>query len=143
MIYSSFIRLRKDGSVYGTIIGDLPNKSNSRRLFGGISIKSQGALDFVKKVKIAALFIGNLYPLEGATNQTMAKRGIPFLVLTARVYGKDFMRDLDVELLPDALEAAGVIKNDRAIRQKHYYWELDTKNPRTEFEIGFLSTSTK
>jgi len=55
----------------------------------------------------------------------------------AYVYGESCMRDLDLELLPDALQHAGLINNDRAIRGKFYWWELEKENTRVVFEVGY------
>lgn len=131
---------REGEVVRGVLHGELPTKSNQRRIFRGISIKSQKALDFTERVKVVASYcIGQVgHPFIGATSRQDLKRGMRLLYLKATVYGDSFQRDLDVELLPDALQHAGVINNDRSIRQKFYWWELETQNPRVEFEIGYI-----
>ena len=131
-----FIREHRDGTIAGVIYGDLPNKSNSRRLFNGRSIKSQAALDFVERVCLSAGLIKA--PLVGATNKKDFLKGIPFIELSVHVHADSFKRDLDCELIPDALQKAGVVKNDRAIREKHLWWTFDEKNPRIEFEIRLI-----
>lgn len=133
---------REGEVIRGVLHGELPTKSNQRRIFNGRSIKSQKALDFTERVKIVArAFAGRIgHPLVGATNVQDLRRGRQLLYLSAMVYGESFLRDLDVELLPDALQHAGVINNDRAIRRKFYWWMLEPKNPRIVFEIGYFKT---
>ena len=44
-------------------------------------------------------------------------------------------QDLDCELIFDLLQKAYVIRNDRYIREKHTFAEVDAKNPRCEITI--------
>lgn len=43
--------------------------------------------------------------------------------------------DLSVELVKDCIEAAGVIKNDRYVREEHLYGFVDKENPRTKIQL--------
>jgi hypothetical protein len=131
----SFIERRGPEEIGGVIYGGLSNKSNSRRIFNGISIKAEAALDFVDKVKILGRAVRARGQMRGATSEKDVKAGLRTLVLSAVVYGASWRRDLDVELLPDALQEAGVINNDRSIREKHYWWRLDKGLPRIEFTV--------
>jgi len=40
----------------------------------------------------------------------------------------------------DALQAAGVVENDRDIFESHYIKALDAKNPRVELVVGQMET---
>lgn len=131
----SEIRRVSATEISGILYGEVANKSNNRRIFNGISIKSEKALDFVDKVKICGRDIRAKGGLRGATSRKDIQAGLRPLVLSAVIYGASWRRDLDAELLPDALQAAGVIGNDRAIREKHYWWRDDPSNPRIEFSI--------
>lgn len=131
------------GAIIGTIHGILPNKSNSRRLVKIAGqprlIKSREALEYEERFRIAVL--GSSLPQEplvGATTLEDVKKGVPFLFLRANVFGESLMRDLDCELVPDLLQKFDVVKNDRAIRLKHYEWALDRENPRIEFIVGIM-----
>jgi hypothetical protein len=137
------------GAIAGVIYGALPNKSNSRKI-GAIGrgssarpilMKDPKAMTFGKRFAAVVMIyqgaLGRDLPLVGATSMKDLSKGRKLLSLTATVHG-NFERDLDVELLPDLLQANGLINNDRAIRRKHYDWRPDTINPRVEFEIGFL-----
>lgn len=128
-------------SISGVLHGVLPNKSNGRRIVRGMSIKSQLAIDFVECVKCVASYSRFGKRLDGATNERDWRRGKPLLYLKVFVYGESFSRDLDVELLQDALQHAGVLNNDRAIRRKAIWWDLDKENPRVVFEVGYLGES--
>ena len=57
------------------------------------------------------------------------------LVLEAVVWYLSERPDLDDALLCDALQMAGVIGNDRQIREKHLSHFIDRSNPRVELAI--------
>lgn len=58
---------------------------------------------------------------------------------SVRAFYQSWRSDLDVELIWDLLQEAGVIDNDRWIREKHVYGlEVDPKNPRIEIEIELI-----
>lgn len=121
-------------AIQGLIHGPLPGKSNSRRLvrFGKriASIKSQDALEWTAR-------------FEATAWDLRAKRGFEPLAgrlyLTVEVYPENMRRDLDIELLCDALQRAGLIKNDRDIWQKSASRkDVDKVNPRVWFELGVI-----
>lgn len=58
--------------------------------------------------------------------------------LTATIYYASRRPDLDESLICDVLQKAGVIKNDRLIKEKHIYWALDPANPRAEVRIELV-----
>lgn len=109
---------------YGPCVfpGQLCSKSNSRRLVmrgkTPAIIKSAESLafveDFVKCFRTASSYEGDVS-------------------LTVMAYYQDRRRDLDIALLQDALQAAGVIKNDRQVVEIHATRHLDKENPRTWF----------
>lgn len=100
--------------------GQLCSKSNSRKIvnFGKrlAVIKSAESRkyveDFVKAHRTAQPFTGEV-------------------CLSVQAMYQDRRRDLDVALLQDALQAAGVIKNDRQIIEIHAERFVDKDNPRT------------
>jgi Holliday junction resolvase RusA-like endonuclease len=51
--------------------------------------------------------------------------------------------DLSVELIKDNLEAAGVIKNDRYVREEHLYGFVDKENPRTKIQLYRITSDRK
>lgn len=52
------------------------------------------------------------------------------------VYYPSWRQDLDLSVVYDLLQTAGVVSNDRWIRQKFEYAEaVDPQNPRVEIEI--------
>jgi len=111
-----------------TILGNLPRKSNSRRIFRNrqtgnpILVKSADALqyerDFIRQFPVARRL-----NLSGP------------VVLTARIFYKSKLSDLSDELLCDLLQAVGMIQNDRQIVEKHLYRFDDKYDPRVEFKI--------
>lgn len=115
-----------------TIYGNLASKSNTRQLKWHrqpdgsnrpVYIKSKRALKFEKQ---AALQITGRHRVgfEGP------------IFMTAVVYYDSRRPDLDVSLLMDILEKAGVYQNDRQIVEQHLYKRLDRNNPRVEVEVG-------
>lgn len=157
---------REAGAVRGVIHGALASKSNRRRLFfinakkgvcpcpchsrfydAGLAgleaicrectksherkptiVKSEEALAYEKAVvKAAKLARLNELKLDGQ------------LALDVVVYQENLRRDLDVELLCDCLQEAGVIKNDRSLWQKFAWRRVDREIPRVEFRIRTLN----
>lgn len=128
--------------ISGTILGILPSMKNSRTIgqirrkrsafrlghkpYRPILIKSAAARQFV----INAMRQINY----------MQRVGIVVDVsLTVYIYYPNRRHDVDAELLCDVLQKAGVVKNDRQIRVKHFDGTvLDKKNPRIEWEIETL-----
>lgn len=142
-----------DGSISGVIYGELPNKSNGRQIASrggrwqrqGLRVRWKPRMAVVKGDKALAYEarfraivrrskLGAAVPLYGATSAADLKRGIQPLHFEAHVHG-GFVRDLDVELLPDLLQKNRVINNDRAIRSKRYRWTYTTSSPRVEFLV--------
>ena len=117
----------------GTIQGRLVSKANSRRAVAGRTnagksftryIKSQSAMDFeqealwqLKKI------VGNKKPLQGN------------IALEVTVFYQSKRPDLDISLLMDVLEKAGVYENDRQIHQIVATKMYDKENPRVHFMV--------
>lgn len=98
-------------------------------------IKNDATLGWVERVAAAAMSsrqrIG-IAPLDPTSGKAAEQ-----LYIYCRVYQDSMRRDLDCELLPDALQKAGVIVQDRHIWEKSYLRAgIDPDNPRVEFEIG-------
>ena len=62
--------------------------------------------------------------------------------LTATIFYASRRPDLDESLICDVLQKAGVIKNDRLIKEKHIYHGLDRENPRAELQIKIREQTT-
>ena len=127
------------GEIRGVIHGGLPNKSNSRRLVpirGRMrSIKAEDALSFLIRFAWAAK-AGYQCALKGEQLLHMLRPAMETRwSLTATVFQANVRRDLDIELLCDALQKSGVIPNDRAIWEKHAWRKIDKENPRVEFVL--------
>ena len=102
------------------IQGQLVSKSNSRRLVNRgrrpMIIKSANALDWIAK---------------GAMQVQRRRQPIEAdVAMTAIIYYQSRRSDLDESLLMDGLQAWGIIKNDRQIREKHIYGYVDKVRPR-------------
>lgn len=102
------------------VFGHLASKSNSRRKtnWGGV-IKSKPAMQFEKDFAKQVARPKEAY--EG-----------PVALLVA-VWYEDRRRDLDISLLQDCIQKAGIIKNDRQIIEIHAYRGIDKKQPRVQF----------
>jgi Holliday junction resolvase RusA-like endonuclease len=129
--------------VSGVVHGPLPNKSNRRRL---VFNRRTHRPAFIK-ARDAVLWVERVHDLVASSSM----RYLPLdadkttrLYLCARVYPADMRRDLDMELVPDALQSAGVIHNDRHIWIKVVRrMEPDPENPRVEFRIGSYASADK
>ena len=109
------------------IKGEPASKANSRRVvkFGSMSrlIKSQKALDYSE------------YFRQQITPITPLMSGDIRMHIT--IYYASRRPDLDESLILDLLQGL-VYVNDRQVKERHTYWGLDPKNPRTEIIIEQL-----
>lgn len=116
-----------------SVPGQLGSKSNQRQLvtFGRgenrrpALIKSAKARAY-ESAFMAAILGSGLAPKEPYEGP---------VVLVAGCHYEDRRRDLDVALLQDCLQRAGIIKNDRQVEEIHAYRYVDKERPRVEFEL--------
>lgn len=115
-----------------TITEQPPRKSNQRRLVrrgrGGppMIIKSKNAEKYRKH------FIASVPEKYRDLNFGTLEDDLRLDII---VWYTSRRPDLSVELIKDNLEAAGVIKNDRYIREEHLYGFVDKENPRTKIQL--------
>jgi len=117
-----------------TVDGQPPRKSNQRRLVTrgrgpkakAMIIKSDAARAYVEHF---ALSVPGEYRDRafGSLEENLR--------VDVVVYYTSRRPDLSVELIKDCLENAGVIKNDRYIREEHLYGFVDKENPRTSIRL--------
>jgi Holliday junction resolvase RusA-like endonuclease len=116
-----------------TVLGELASKNNSRRaVFRGSKprfIKSAKALGF--RDMFLAQVRKPARPYEG------------YVSLTAVCYYASWRPDLDITLLQDCIQEAGIIKNDRQIVEQHIFRGIDRVQARIEFEICSISPESK
>ena len=112
-----------------TILGEPASKSNRRRIvrIGGKPrlIKSAKALTYVEQFCLQAPKISQ--PIEGD------------VLLWCRIHYASRRPDLDESLVMDALQAAGIIGNDRQIKAKIILWGLSRDNPSAEIKLACLT----
>lgn len=61
------------------------------------------------------------------------------LQCTVTLFHDSWRRDADIAIIPDCLQTAGVVSNDRWIRVFHVYGErIDSGNPRAEIVVSYL-----
>jgi len=106
-----------------TIYGEPASKENSRRLVQRgnrtIPIKSEKALSYVKR----QFDIPMMRPLLDGD-----------LAVVIRIYYASRRSDLDESLILDMMQGR-VYENDRQVREKHIYWEIDEPDPRADIEV--------
>ncbi len=113
--------------TYGpkTVMGHLASKANGRKRVsaGGRSrfIKSEAARDF------ASTFPLQLKPPTRPFDGPVA--------MYAWVYYRDERRDLDIALLQDCIQNAGIIVNDRQIKEIHAKRFVSKSAPKVVFEL--------
>lgn len=118
-------------SIKLTIFGNLLSKSNSRvfTTFGGRPrlLKAPKAISYVNaailQVKSELRLATGFETYEGPVR------------MVATIWYSSRRPDLDVSLLQDVLEKAGVYKNDRQVHEIVATKKLDKENPRVEVEI--------
>ncbi len=110
------------------LLGQLYSKSNSRQL-----IFSKGKPRIIKNPKAIKCKKEFVMQLKA---QWHGKAPIPQPAhLICTVYYQSRRSDLDITLLMDAIEEAGVVENDRHIWKYQATKEIDKDNPRVEMEI--------
>jgi Holliday junction resolvase RusA-like endonuclease len=117
--------------------GKLPRKSNQRQLVRAgrgknarpMIIKSKEAREYIKKFRDSVP--EEFHDIELGDLDTDLR-------LDVIVWYRDRRPDLSIELLKDAIEDAGVIKNDRYIREEHIYGFVDKENPRVKIRLYFV-----
>jgi Holliday junction resolvase RusA-like endonuclease len=114
------------------ILGEPASKANSRKIvmFGKrpAMIKSQKARDYVKSFAEQASQVQIDELLEGD------------LWVELTIYYASRRPDLDESVVLDCLQGIAYT-NDRQIKEKHVYHDLDKTNPRTKIKIGKLDRS--
>jgi len=117
-----------------SVEGQPPRKSNQRRIVtrgrgkeaSPMLIKSQEALNYVE-------FFGYQVPAKYKNKRygSLSEN----LRLDVIVWYRDRRPDLSIELIKDCLESAGIISNDRYVREEHLYGFVDKKKPRSSIRI--------
>jgi Holliday junction resolvase RusA-like endonuclease len=106
------------------IFGEPASKANSRKIvrFGNVSrlIKSSKALSYAEMFKQQCTPLGVL--MKGDLRVTMW------------IHYASRRPDLDESLILDLMQGL-IYENDRQVKEKHIYWNLDPGNPRTEIIV--------
>ena len=114
-----------ENNVTFTILGEPASKANSRKLvrFGNrpAFIKSDKARNYLALFKNQVPQLKEL--LEGD------------LVVYIQIYYSSRRPDLDASVILDAMEGY-IYKNDRQVKEQHFYWGLDKTNPRSIISVG-------
>jgi hypothetical protein len=118
----------------GRISGDLPPKANSRKIarHGSLLrvIKSREALAWAKRFRAlaqATLLNYRFKPVEGTKDNQFE--------LHVSVTYSSWRRDVEIELLKDVIQDAGIINNDRWITRLVVDRTVDRRTPRTEWRL--------
>ena len=111
------------------IKGEPASKANSRRLvyFGKrpAFIKSEKASKYTKDFKSQCPKLDNL--LKGD------------LEVSINIWYASRRPDLDESIILDAMQGY-IYENDRQVKVKHVYWNLDKKNPRSTIRVQKICT---
>ncbi len=115
-----------------TVSEQPPRKSNQRI----IARRGPGGSPMVIKSKNARKYVDHFIPSVPEEYRTLGVGALDDdLRLDIIVWYTSRRPDLSVELIKDCLEAAGVIKNDRYVREEHLYGFVDKENPRTMIRL--------
>ncbi|MEE8222705.1 MAG: RusA family crossover junction endodeoxyribonuclease [Alphaproteobacteria bacterium] len=107
-----------------TILGECASKANSRQL-----VTIGGRPRFIKSAKARGYVEGVKRQIRGLDPMLTGP-----LVVHITIYYATERPDLDEALILDALQGL-IYKNDRQIREKHIYRELDRNNPRADVRV--------
>ena len=104
-----------------TILGEPCSKANSRIMIFKNGkprcIKNTNALNYVETF------------IKQAQSMKLPKFECD-VVLYCQIYYSSYRKDLDESLIMDCLQKSGVISNDRQIKEKHIYHDIDKDCPR-------------
>jgi Holliday junction resolvase RusA-like endonuclease len=111
-------------AIVQVVYGEPASKANSRKFvtIGGRPriIKSEKALSYADAFKQQARPLNPL--IEGDVRVSM------------KIWYASRRPDLDESLILDLMQGVFYL-NDRQVKEKHIYWGLDKKNPRTEIVV--------
>ena len=111
-----------------TALGEPASKANQRKF-----VRIKGKPAFIKSAKALA-YVSSLI--------LQCPRLDPLLdgdlIVAIRIYYGSRRPDLDESVILDAMQGK-VYKNDRQVKEKHIYWDLDRNNPRIIVAVGKLS----
>ena len=113
-------------SICFTVIGEPASKANSRRL---VQIKNRPA--FVKSHK--ALAYAKTFKHQCQCLADAMLEGDVWVDI--KIYYASRRPDLDESVILDCMEGL-IYENDRQVKEKHIYWDLDRENPRAEIVVG-------
>src|SRR5882672_1327856 len=118
-------RAKVRGIFECTILGACQSKANSRRaVAGGRFIKSQAALEFERDALIQIRHaLKNRNPIGGDVG------------IEVTIWYRSKRSDLSPELVFDCLQKAGVLFNDRQIREYSARKEWDKTRPRAQLTV--------
>lgn len=112
------------------ILGEPASKANSRKMVyvrgKPLFIKSEKALAYAKAFKQQA---------QAAQAANVMLDGD--VAVHMKIYYASRRPDLDESLILDLLQGVAY-ENDRQVKEKHIYWGLDPKLPRTEIRVEKL-----
>ena len=107
------------------ILGEPASKANSRKavLIGGRPrfIKSKKALEYVKAFNSQCPILDELFTEDVKVEMI--------------IYYASRRPDLDESLILDCMQNK-IYANDRQVKQKMIYWQLDKENPRTIIRVS-------
>lgn len=118
------------------IYGQPPRKSNQRQIVTRGRSQTKRLRPMIIKSKEARAYMDSFS--DQVPEQYRDKKYGSLeedLRLDVTVWYKDRRPDLSIELIKDCIEKAGVIKNDRYIREEHIYGFVDKKTPRIAIRL--------
>jgi Holliday junction resolvase RusA-like endonuclease len=119
-------------TLFLKIFGEPASKANSRKM-----VYVRGKPMFIKSAKALAY-------AKAFKQQCVIAPSEVFecdVAVTIRIWYASRRPDLDESLILDLLQEVAY-KNDRQVKEKHIYWELDRENPRCEIEVSEIKKAT-
>ena len=121
-------------SVAFVVTGNLISMKNRRN----IGVNRQTGKPFSRKSKDMLRYVADFCAqVPPSARHLMMGSLTQSLRISGTVYYRSRRSDLDIELLKDCLQLAGVIRNDRYITQNAMVAQVDAKNPRVDLLLEY------
>lgn len=126
---SQYLEKNVELILQGTILGHLPSGKNQYGISKKSLYKQAPIVGYEKDFLPQAQVLKNKYKIRQPLEDIVVG-------IYAKIYFRDYRRDVDLILFCDLLQKSLILKNDRIIRVKFIDGiHVDKVNPRIEFEL--------
>lgn len=116
-----------------TVLGEPASKANSRKLVFNRRTKRPM---FIKSSKARGYAVDAV--LQIPCLNPMLRKGLD-VALQLRMFYASRRPDMDESVLLDLMQGR-IYENDRQVKERHTYWNLDPHNPRVDVEVYVIDS---